>query len=473
MALVVRAANTFFTKGNSIIMTHAHTAIAGTGDSHEARDADLVRCLQAIQRGDYTVLPEGKDALSGAVLALVQTLSVAAQQELSRVVDLSIQANETAIFSAHMLSNLKKVDLEAQAIAAAAEEMVATVKSISSFGANISQQAQDAEHAVTAGTTASSKAVSTMNHITTSVRDTVQKVNILAEFSQRIGKISGDIKKIADQTNLLALNATIEAARAGEAGKGFAVVASEVKNLSTQTKKSTDEINTIIIQLQKEVQEVLVSMQGSSKAVEDGQAAIIEVGKQMEEIHQRIDEVTRNTANISSTLAEQGQASQEVAKGITMIAASSGHSVEGIERIVSSMDAVDKLISAQIGKLAELNVPDKVIKLAQSDHVLWKKRLANMVIGREGLKAEELSNHHTCRLGKWYDQVEDAKFKNNPVFQKLVDPHRLVHEHGIQAVRYFNDGKLDAALDEISKVEQASKDVLRMLSELEMVETSV
>lgn len=431
------------------------------------RDADVIRCLKLIWEGDYTVLPEGSDELSEAVRKVAKKLSQNAQEEMSRVVNLSIQANETAIFSVHMLSNLKKVDHEAQAIAAAAEEMVATVQSISSFGGNISKQAQDAEHAVNAGTNASSKAVNTMNHITESVQDTVKKVNILAEFSQRIGKISGDIKKIADQTNLLALNATIEAARAGEAGKGFAVVAGEVKNLASQTKTSTDEINTIITQLQGEVQTVLSSMQGSAKAVEEGQAAINEVGRQMEEIHQRIDEVTRNTANISSTLTEQGQASQEVAKGITMIAASSSKSVEGIEKIVSAMDAVEKLISAQIGKLAELNVPDKVVKLAQSDHVLWKKRLANMIVGREGLKAEELSNHHTCRLGKWYDKVEDPKYKNNPVFQKLIDPHKLVHEHGIQAVHYFNDGQLDKALHEIEKVETASKEVLSMLVELE------
>ncbi|MCC7260781.1 MAG: CZB domain-containing protein [Alphaproteobacteria bacterium] len=436
-------------------------------DDVSVRDNDLIQCLNAIAEGNYTVVPQGAGKLPEALRRVTQKLAASAQAEMSRVVNLSIQANETAIFSAQMLSNLRKVDHQVQTIAAAAEEMVVTVQSIGSFGANISRQAQDAEAAVNAGSAASSKAVDTMNRITVSVQDTVQKVDTLAQFSERIGKISGNIKKIADQTNLLALNATIEAARAGEAGKGFAVVAGEVKNLATQTKNSTDEINAIILQLQEEVQTVRHSMHASAGAVEEGQGAIHEVGRQMEEIHQRIDEVTRNTANISSTLSEQGQASQEVTKGILMIATNSGQSVEGIEKIVNAMDAVEKLISAQIAKLAELNVPDKVVKLAQSDHVLWKKRLANMIVGREGLKAEELSNHHTCRLGKWYDTVEDPRYKHNPVFQQLVGPHKLVHEHGIQAVRYFNDGKLDQALAEIDRVEAASKDVLRMLAALE------
>ncbi len=448
-------------------MNKAATQLVDISYSSSERDANLIRCLDLIWEGDYTILPQGEDELSKAVRRIAMKLSNNTQEEMSRVVNLSIQANETAIFSAQMLSNLKKVDYESQTIAAAAEEMVATVQSISSFGSNISKQAQNAETAVNVGSAASSKAVQTMNHITESVQDTVKKVNILAEFSQRIGKISGDIKKIADQTNLLALNATIEAARAGEAGKGFAVVAGEVKSLASQTKTSTDEINTIITELQSEVKTVLKSMQDSAAAVEEGQAAINEVGVQMEEIHQRINEVTHNTADISSTLTEQGQASQEIAKGITMIATSSSKSVEGIEKIVSAMDIVEKLISTQISKLAELNVPDKVVKLAQSDHVLWKKRLANMIIGREGLKAEELSNHHTCRLGKWYDQVEDPKYKNDPVFQKLIDPHKLVHEHGIQAVKYFNNGQMDKALHEIERVEIASKDVLSMLAKLE------
>ena len=69
---------------------------------------------------------------------------------------------------------------------------------------------------------------------------------------------------------MLALNATIEAARAGDAGKGFAVVASEVKQLATQTARSTDEIS-------RHIAEVRVATDASVQAVGQIEQTIGEV----------------------------------------------------------------------------------------------------------------------------------------------------------------------------------------------------
>jgi len=430
------------------------------------RDQDLIRCLKSIFYGDYSVMPQGKDELSEAVRKVAKKLCAGAQDEMSRVVSLSVKTGETAIFSARMLSDLRHVDHQAQSIAAASEEMAASAKSIGGYSENIQAHVHEAQSAVSTGAEASSRSVAKIGRISETVCRTLEKVTGFARFSDRIEAMSGDIKTIAEQTNLLSLNAAVEAARAGDAGKGFAVVAAEVKKLAEQTKSSTAEIHHIVSQLQSETRSVLASMEECNTAVQEGQAAITDVNRQMDEIRNKFACVDENTENIVNTLNEQTGATQAIANSITEIASDTNTSIEGTENIVDAIGEIEKIIHRQISKLAELNLPDKVVKLAQSDHVLWKLRLANMVIGREGLNAEELSNHHTCRLGKWYDQVDDPKYLENPAFRSLVAPHRLVHEHGIQAVRYFNDGKLKQAIGEIEKVEAASQDVLRLLAEL-------
>lgn len=90
-----------------------------------------------------------------------------------------------------------------------------------------------------------------------------------------------------------------------------------------------------------------------------------------------------------------------------------------------------------------------------------------MVVGKEGLRSDELADHHSCRLGKWYDQVTDERYTRNRTFRDLIHPHQEVHQHGKRAVDLFNRGDIAGALAEIAEVERASVDVLQGLSDLE------
>lgn len=45
---------------------------------------------------------------------------------------------------------------------------------------------------------------------------------------------------------------------AGEAGRGFSVVASEISNLATQTQDATVDITTLIENISKELEEVIL-----------------------------------------------------------------------------------------------------------------------------------------------------------------------------------------------------------------------
>jgi len=102
--------------------------------------------------------------------------------------------------------------------------------------------------------------VVSLQRLETDIENTSKVIDKLKEHGTEIGHVVDVIRGIADQTNLLALNAAIEAARAGEQGRGFAVVADEVRTLASRTRASTEEIESMIENVQKVTGQAVSSM---------------------------------------------------------------------------------------------------------------------------------------------------------------------------------------------------------------------
>lgn len=385
---------------------------------------------------------------------------------LRGMVGAGIRGNKSVIQLARMRKDVNDTKEQAHSMAAAVEELVTSIQQISETSGNATDDARHAEEAAGHGVSSASKAVSSMEQIVDAVDTATSEVNTLAEESEQIGEIVSQIEDIAEQTNLLALNATIEAARAGDAGKGFAVVASEVKNLANQTARSTEDIRTRIESLRGKMGEIVTSMSRGSKAVSEGREVVSSMGSQLQDISQRVNDVTVKMADVSGILSQQTAAANDVSQGTGQIAEVSTANDNEIGSVLAGMDALAKELNDQIGSFAELGTAQAIIEITKNDHIMFVKRVVDAVTGRITVAENELPDHHLCRLGKWYDTVDNPVILNAPAFKALLEPHKKVHELGKAVLRQYHAHETDGAMALIEDLRRASDTVVGLLDEL-------
>ncbi len=444
-----------------------------TTESKEGLESSLhhlqpfIEIVHSLIKGDYLVQIHDVTPLGIALKQLAERLSKSAGQQLDNVVLLSICANETSMSSARLLYNLQHVSANSQEVASAAEELQSSVQNIRSYSNEVNTDNQNALTLTESVAEQLRQSVAAFSNIQESVETNSSAITSLASFAATVQGLSDEIKGIAFQTNILALNASVEAARAGEHGRGFAVIAQEMRTLANRSSEATQRISDLAKSFDKQMNRVASSLNETIIVVKNGEEAIAKVNMNTQTMYQGLQRTVASILQISASIEEQNTASAAVAGNIARIAAQTEHGVESTDEIVDSIDQLQNYINEQINQIAEFSLPNKIIKLAQSDHVIWKKRLVNMICGKQGLQEKELADHHSCRLGKWYDQVTDTQLLQRPEFKQLLRPHQLVHHHGKLAVAAYNSGDVKSALAEIAAVEAASEDVLALLKKME------
>ncbi|RID83699.1 methyl-accepting chemotaxis protein [Peribacillus asahii] len=196
-----------------------------------------------------------------------------------------------------------------------------------------------------------------MDMIHQEVTKSIEKVKKLDLQSKEISKLIQVILEISNQTNLLALNAAIEAARAGEHGKGFAVVAEEVRKLAEQVAGSVENIVNIVESVQTESNETVAALQHSFTQVEKGTEQIkitretfneintfvLNMQMQIQDISRNIHTLSKQSEDINYSLENVASIVEESTAGIEQTSASIQQSSSAMNEIVSSSEAVAKL----------------------------------------------------------------------------------------------------------------------------------
>ncbi|BCJ07906.1 MULTISPECIES: methyl-accepting chemotaxis protein [unclassified Pseudomonas] len=208
---------------------------------------------------------------------------------------------------------------ETDQAATAINEMTATVHHIAQHAGATRDLSQTADTLAGSGQAVVSRVQDSIAGLSSGVQQTAEMIRQLADDSQKINGVVGVIHSIAEQTNLLALNAAIEAARAGDLGRGFAVVADEVRNLAKRVQTSTDEITTMVADLQAGTRDAVDFMQESSYKADDCVKQAREAGEALAEITSAVAQMRESNTQIAVAAEQQSQVAEEMNRAVVSI----------------------------------------------------------------------------------------------------------------------------------------------------------
>lgn len=182
----------------------------------------------------------------------------------------------------------------------------------------ISNQVEHMANLVTEMAALVDKTVSQASAGTAELQDAIRSTNEMAALSKEVGQIlenfkiqfnhvkneTSSIEQISSKTNLLALNASVEAARAGEAGKGFKVVAGEIRDLSSNTKASSESIMDALDQLSVTSEKMTVSISRTLDLVQENLSKMEKVGESVTGIDRDSTLLGNNIHVVDSAMKE-------------------------------------------------------------------------------------------------------------------------------------------------------------------------
>ncbi len=276
----------------------------------------LLQAVYKLSQRDLTARVPVTEDVTGPVADSLNLLTDETAKVLKGVLNISVgvakvseevKSRSDNVISAATLEQ-NEVEKTAAELAAASDSMIriARLAQACNEAADKAIKSTQSAHGTVSDT------VNGINAIRNTIRETEKRIKRLGERSQEISGAVNLINSIAERTHILALNASMHAASAGEAGRGFAVVADEVQRLAENARTATNEIASLVNNIQVETNDTVTTMNDAISQVVEGSRLAERAGTEMQVTQQTTAELVAMVQQIAKRSVHQAKASNQL-----------------------------------------------------------------------------------------------------------------------------------------------------------------
>ena len=382
---------------------------------------------------------------------------------------LSAVASNLSDSSSHSVHGLTHQSQQTELVAAAMNEMTATVQDVARNAAHTAEAVNHADNEAGEGQGQINRTHQAINALAGQLDDAAHSIESLKDQGTAIENVVKLISGIADQTNLLALNAAIEAARAGEHGRGFAVVADEVRALAAKTQASTIDIRDMIEELRSGISSTVLAVHAGHQQMSTVKEQAAATESALKQIANAITQIGDMSTQIATATEEQSMVADEMNRNVHTIRRQTEQATD-LSNENASLGVQIADISGQLGRLlSAFRVGNGASFTAmKSVHLAWKAKIRSYLDGNESaISSAAATDSHQCGFGKWYYGDGLKQFGKLPTMAEIEKPHNDLHATIKRIVELNKSGKKEDAAALLPEVDRLSDEVVRLLEKLE------
>ncbi|MHB8724039.1 MAG: methyl-accepting chemotaxis protein [Casimicrobiaceae bacterium] len=306
----------------------------------------MASAAEQIAAGDLrsTIKPQSPDDVLGNAFS---RMSEDLRDQIRGLIEganvLGSTASEIVASTSQLASGASESAVAVSETTTTVEEVRQTAQVASQKAKQVSDSAQKAAQSSERGRKSTDDVGAAMNRIRQQMDAIAASMLRLSEQSQAIGQIMASVEDLAAQSNLLAVNAAIEAAKAGEHGQGFSVVAQEVKSLAEQSRQATNQVRTILGDIQKATTAAVMATEQGSKAVEAGTNQAEAAGESIQALAASVNEAAQAAIQIAASGQQQLVGVDQVAGAMESIKQASIQNVASAKQLETAARNLNEL----------------------------------------------------------------------------------------------------------------------------------